>query len=86
MKDAVAVKEWMSNGIYESREKDYTNPFRKMIFDNEEEMEKVEGKLSENGFIQQEQTALVMYSKKVEELKKKLERASGKKVVEKTNA
>lgn len=84
--ELMSMKGWINEKIYESRAKDYTNPFRKMIFDNEEEMEKVEGKLSENGFIQQEQTALVMYSKKVEELKKKLERASGKKVVEKTNA
>ena len=37
--------------IVQSREKDMTNPFRKMVYSNDVEMETVLGKLSENTFI-----------------------------------
>ena len=33
--------------------KDYTNPFRLMVYDTEKEMEKVIGKLNDNTFIKQ---------------------------------
>lgn len=33
LQQSVIVKEWMCKGIYDSREKDYTNPFRKMVYD-----------------------------------------------------
>ncbi|MBC7848579.1 MAG: DUF4954 family protein, partial [Chitinophagaceae bacterium] len=32
-KNALSTREWMVNGIYESREKDYQNEFRKMVYD-----------------------------------------------------
>jgi hypothetical protein len=48
------IKEWMIKNIYESRAKDYQNDFRKMVYDNEEEMEKVVGKLEDNVFIAQQ--------------------------------
>ena len=48
----IQTKKWMSKGIYESRAKDYTNPFRKMVFENVEEMNIVTGKLEDNSFIQ----------------------------------
>ncbi len=44
----------MCKGIYDSREKDYTNPFRKMVYDTKEEMNQVVGKIEGNTFIQQE--------------------------------
>lgn len=49
-----STKEWMVNGIKESRAKDYSNPFRKMVYETEAEMETVTGKLSENSFILQQ--------------------------------
>lgn len=52
LKATLATKEWMCKGIYESRAKDYTNPFRKMIYDTTEEMNKVVGRLEDNSFIQ----------------------------------
>lgn len=51
LQSSVATGEWILKGIYESREKDYTNPFRRMVYDSEEEMNKVVGKLGENSFI-----------------------------------
>ncbi|MEJ8816327.1 DUF4954 family protein [Lacibacter sp. H407] len=50
----LSTKEWMVNGIKESRAKDYSNPFRKMVYETEAEMETVTGKLSENSFILQQ--------------------------------
>lgn len=51
---ALKTKEWMTNEIFKSRSKDYTNSFRRMVYDTECEMDQVLGKLSENSFIKQE--------------------------------
>lgn len=56
--NAIKTKEWMCKGIYDSRAKDYTNPFRKMVYDNDAEMDKVIGKLEDNSFIQLQLAAL----------------------------
>jgi hypothetical protein len=68
----IATKEWMTNGIYESRAKDYSSAFRKMVYDSPLEMEKVIGKLSDNSFIAQQKEALHQYKLKVETLVKQL--------------
>lgn len=68
----LSTKEWMVKGIYESRAKDYTNPFRKMVYSNDEEMEVVTGKLSENSFIIQQQKELEALRKTVQRLKRLL--------------
>ena len=54
----IQIKEWMLKGIESSREKDYTNPFRKMVYESDEEMEIITGKLSENTFILQQRAEL----------------------------
>ncbi|MFT3845070.1 MAG: DUF4954 family protein [Lacibacter sp.] len=54
----LSTKEWMTEGIYESREKDYSNPFRKMMYETEKELEAVTGKLNDNSFIQQQKDEL----------------------------
>ena len=64
----VATKEWMTNGIYESRAKDYENPFRQMVYDTEQEMEKVIGKLKDNHFIQQQQQELATFKEQVDSI------------------
>jgi hypothetical protein len=51
IKQALATREWMVKGIFDSRAKDYHNPFRKMVYDNRKQMETVIGKLDENSFI-----------------------------------
>jgi hypothetical protein len=73
LRKAVSVKEWMSKGIYESREKDYTNPFRKMVYATKKEMDKVIGKIEDNTFIQQQLAELDAFKKKVKEVTKKLQ-------------
>lgn len=63
---AVVVKEWMTQGIYQSRAKDYTNPFRKITFSNGKEMDEVVGKLEDNSFIRQQKEELEKYKKQIE--------------------
>ena len=65
LEESIQTKEWMTSGIYESRAKDYRNPFRKMVYDTEAEMEKVIGKLKDNSFILQQQEELKEFRKQV---------------------
>jgi hypothetical protein len=69
---SIATKEWMVKEIYESRAKDYRNPFRKMVYETPEAMNKVVGKLEDNSFIKQEQKALEAYKKEIQLLVTKL--------------
>lgn len=68
LQQSMYTKEWMVKGIYDSRAKDYTNPFRKMVYENRNEMDTVTGKLESNGFIKQEQENLVAYKKEIQHL------------------
>ena len=65
------TKEWMTKGIYESRAKDYTNPYRKMVYDNNEEMLKVIGKIEDNGFIQEQMYEFESLKRKTQSLIRK---------------
>lgn len=55
LQEAVEIKEEMMINIYTSRAKDYTNPFRTMMYDSAEEMNKVTGALKDNSFIAQQE-------------------------------
>ncbi|MEO9005452.1 MAG: DUF4954 family protein [Ginsengibacter sp.] len=68
---AVDTKTWMSKSIYESRAKDYTNPFRKMIYETKDEMNAVVGKIENNQFIQDQLEELEDFKKMVKKLIKK---------------
>jgi Domain of unknown function (DUF4954) len=63
--EAVATKEWIAKGIYESRAKDYESPYRKMVYETQQEMEKVIGKLSDNSFINQQKEETISFTKRV---------------------
>ena len=51
IQQTLATGEWMVKGIYDSRAKDYHNPFRKMVYDNKKQMDTVIGKLEDNSFM-----------------------------------
>jgi len=68
LQQAFVTKKWMTVGIYESRAKDYKNPFRSMVYETELEMEKVIGKLKDNSFIQQQQEETIVFEKKIEKI------------------
>ena len=69
----INTKQWMTDGIYSSREKDYTNPFRQMVYDSKEEMDAVTGKLEDNTFIKYQQEQLKVFKKQVSRIKKQLQ-------------
>ena len=71
IQQAVNTREWMVKGIFESRAKDYHNPFRKMVYDNRKQMETVIGKLDENSFIKKKISEMKNYREKTKELLKK---------------
>ena len=66
---SITTKEWMTKGIYTARAKDYTNPFKKMVYETNEEMNQVIGKLDKNSFISDQNKALLVFKKEVEALK-----------------
>jgi hypothetical protein len=73
LQEAINTKEWMVKAIYNSRAKDYQNPFRQMLYDTQKEMEKVIGKLADNSFIQQQEKELKDFRKLVNEITEKFQ-------------
>ena len=71
VRQALATREWMVKGIFESRAKDYHNPFRKMVYDNRKQMEIVIGKLDENSFIKKKIVEMKDYRERTKGLLKK---------------
>src|SRR5215203_438108 len=71
IQQAVTSREWMVKGIFDSRAKDYHNPFRKMVYDNRKQMETVIGKLDENSFIKKQIAEMKSYRERAKELLKK---------------
>jgi hypothetical protein len=67
MNEAVLTREWLTQEILNSREKDYSSPFRKMLYENDEEMNAVLGALDQNPFILQTQKELAEFKEAVTE-------------------
>ena len=65
------TRQWMLDAVSASREKDYSNPFRRMMYDNQEELDEVIGKFEENSFIQDQKLALETFSKNMDRFTKK---------------
>lgn len=72
--ETVQTEEWMSNQIIRSRQKDYLNPFRKMLYETETEMNEVVGILTENPFIKKQEEKKQLSIQKIEHLIKKIKR------------
>ncbi|HUQ66798.1 MAG TPA: DUF4954 family protein [Flavitalea sp.] len=72
LQGSINTKQWMVQNIYASREKDYINSFRMMVYRSEDEMNKVVGSLENNPFISQEQEALKSYKATVGRIVKDL--------------
>ncbi|WP_313259039.1 DUF4954 family protein [Sphingobacterium sp.] len=67
--EALETKKWICDEIYNSRSKDYHNPFRLMVYENEEEMNEVVGRLEDNSFINQQSAEFEGFQNKVQEFK-----------------
>ncbi|MEO6731517.1 MAG: DUF4954 family protein [Ferruginibacter sp.] len=70
--EAVVTRTWLCKGIYDSRAKDYSNPFRKMVYDNNDEMNQVIGRIEDNTFIQQQTGELNEMQKQVKAVIRKM--------------
>lgn len=68
LQQSVITEEWMTKAIHDSRAKDYANPFRKMVYRNDDEMNEVTGSLQKNSFIKLQNDLLVAYKKEVNDL------------------
>lgn len=68
LEQSLSTMQWITDGILQSRKKDYTNPYRKMTYENEQEMDAVVGKLADNGFIKQTAAELPLYQKTIADL------------------
>ena len=71
LEQSLEIKEWMFKNIYASRAKDYQNEFRKMVYDNEEEMKNVIGSIDENVFINKQKEDLENFRLSIEGIIKK---------------
>jgi len=72
LNETLATKEWIAKSIYGSRAKDYSNPYRKMLYGTKEEMNNVVGSLEENSFINNQQEELKHFKIKIGLLKRNL--------------
>lgn len=68
LRNYIATNEWLLKGIRLSRAKDYSNPFRRMVYESVAEMETVTGKLEENTFILQQEAAMHQIKKDVQRM------------------
>lgn len=67
-----ATRQWIVDEIVASRRKDYSNPFRKMMYDNQAEMDKVVGKFTDNSFVMQQRSAFEAFAAEMQTLKSSL--------------
>jgi Domain of unknown function (DUF4954) len=68
LQQSIGTAEWITQNIYSSRKKDYLNPFRKMVYENQAEMDEVIGKLEDNGFIENQNRIFQEYKSQILEL------------------
>lgn len=66
LKESVETSTWILEQIIASRTKDYNNPFRKMVYETNAEMDKVLGKLEDNNFILEQKNELKAFTQKIE--------------------
>ncbi|HVZ26578.1 MAG TPA: DUF4954 family protein, partial [Sediminibacterium sp.] len=62
---SLKTKEWLTEGILQTRAKDYRNPFRRMVYESDEEMNKVMGRLEDNSFIREQEQELTAFRKQI---------------------
>jgi hypothetical protein len=72
LSQSISIREWMVKGIFDSRAKDYTNPFRQMVYNSVDEMNVVTGKLNDNSFINKEVSELKAYRATINKTLRKL--------------
>src|SRR5690606_36806320 len=69
LNESVVTKQWICQEIHKTRAKDYQNSFRRMVYENEAEMDAVMGSLRENTFIHQQQAEYERYVSSIPAIK-----------------
>ena len=69
LEEAKEIENWIARQITHSRQKDYLNPFRKMLYETEAEMKEVIGTLEENPFIQKQNEKRQKFTNQIEMIK-----------------
>lgn len=67
--ELLATKRRIVDEIENSRRKDYSNPYRKMMYDTQAEMDKVVGKFADNSFVKQQRSAFEAFAIEIQKLK-----------------
>jgi len=75
LNEGIASFTWINEGILGSRRKDYENPFRRMVYEDEQEMEKVIGRLDENGFIRHQEQEREAFTREARHIMRRLKGA-----------
>jgi len=68
---AIVIQEYIRDQVYNSRQKDFENPFRQATYRNMEEMEATIGTIEDNSFVKQIRTETDIFKQRIEELKKR---------------
>jgi len=72
--EALDTNEWVYHQIIKSKQKDFVNPFRKMMYDNGEEMESVLGRMENIPFLKEAEIQHKNFILAVNKLHKKLKK------------
>ena len=69
---SVESKKWLVDNIHKSREKDYSNPYRNMVYANDAERDAVLGKMEDNAFIIEQDAELETFTADIHSIIKKM--------------
>ena len=72
MLQSVESKKWLVDNIHKSREKDYSNPYRNMVYANDAERDAVLGKMEDNAFIIEQDAELETFTADIHSIIKKM--------------
>jgi hypothetical protein len=65
---ALTTKKWMTKNVEDSRQKDFTSPYRKMVYENVDEMYEVLGNPKKNEFVLHEIESLKLFETQIQQL------------------
>jgi hypothetical protein len=69
--EAIRIQEYVREQVYESRKKDYDNPFRRATYRNEDEMIAAIGTIEDNSFVKQVRVETEEFKARVEEIRRR---------------
>jgi hypothetical protein len=66
------IRRWMTEQVYETRAKDFNDPFRSVTYRNQAEMEQVVGRIEDNFFVKHAADEFKSFEKTIEKLRNTL--------------